>query len=98
MQTNEKVVMLMDGGAGQEANSDDRDGDASDKITTGYESSAFATELLGPLRVAGKIFLTDSRPGILNRLDEVLQQKWGLQKVLCFDVEPSHLSCTGIAW
>ena len=88
----------MDGGAGQEADSDDRDRDASDKITTKYGSSAFATEFLGPLRVAVEIFLTDSRPGILNRLDEVLQHKWGLQKLLCFDVKPSHLNCTGIAW
>lgn len=88
----------MNGDAGQKADSSDRDKDASDRIDGGDESCAFATKLLGPLRVPCKILLTDSRPGVLNRLDEVLQHEWGLQKLLSFDAKPSHLNCTGIAW
>lgn len=85
-------------GRWERADPSGRERDASDGTDERDESRAFATKLLGPLRVPCKILLTDSRPRVLNRLDEVLQHEWGLQKLFCFDAEPSHLSCAGIAW
>lgn len=85
-------------GAGQEAHASEHDGNMCDGNNDRDKSRSFTAKLLGPLRIPCKIFQTDSRPGILNRLGEVLQHKWGLQELLCFDAEPSHLNGAGIAW
>lgn len=68
------------------------------KREKGNRLSSFAAKLFRPFRVSRKILMADSRPGITNGFDEVLQDERWFEELLGFHAEPAHLHSAGVTW
>lgn len=58
---------------------------------------SLAAELFRPFRVSREILMADSRPGITNGFDKVLQDKRWFKELLGFHAEPGHLDSACVA-
>ena len=53
-------------------------------------SSSFASKVSGPIGILLEVLLADCWSGITDGLDKILQHKWWLEELICFDIDPCH--------
>lgn len=67
------------------------------EVRSANRLGSLAAEFLCPFRVSCQILMADRWSRVSDGLNEVFQNKWRFEKLLCFYAEPGHLHRTGIA-